>query len=779
MQEVSRHEKAPRTITLRFSDGRERSYDGNYWVFTWSNDDSNFIGQLHSALAALERWLCDLVDAGKDVTTTVDGILRATSSVAVLGVLVNVGKHHLELFKGPLRPLLSLQKMYEWDFHRAKMNGSGFNAIAWAQQGEAVFEMAKRWALAPYRQMKLRALVPQMITSDRNLGEFILAASAQWTSPGTEKEGLEFSVMVAELDYRNYSVEPDPATGQSVVQFAYPKDVTTAIASFGQENARANQALQFPERCRRVLTSDYQLTAQEASAVKTLMAALSGAEQVDLPEDMKRAPLVASAVVLLLRAKAWLAEHPDIAQEAQAVVDAALTEVADDRGGRGPHFLTAPSHLEFVGYYAFEKWVAESSAENDIRLLRVLTGGDDVAVRAIAWEGYAKREQLGGRWWRLLYIALLWSGLKMLAPRHGDDERAGIRWRKWRRWLRSQRLSDGNATASIIDPLAIARRIERLEVIRWRRRWASDGRQFVKGEERRLSGSLETHFLGLVFGWLFRDPADAVIPAQDLTSHRHLVSALWAHQAWWLSGSGEIDRDDYQPIQQLGYNLVDELARLSFESSAEVASGLWQPVFALGPKGHHALGRFFTIWFAQLTDTTDVGEFAKRWRPMIDAVMLNDAWAKNGLWFHAQQIERHALGFGATESFNRPKNAATLLLAARDCYEAWAKRRLLGDEDNLAGFCGFLAAPVGRPLRLDGLRWIVEVIKARPDGDRWYRERTSNAFMSFLDVLVSDHAAELGKDETARQALLDLVAYAVSLQLDAAQTLQERIRRLF
>jgi len=51
--------------------------------------------------------------------------------------------------------------------------------------------------------------------------------------------------------------------------------------------------------------------------------------------------------------------------------------------------------------------------------------------------------------------------------------------------------------------------------------------------------------------------------------------------------------------------------------------------------------------------------------------------------------------------------------------------------------------------------------------------------MEFLDVLVSEHVAELARDGKARQALLDLAALAVSRQLTAALALQERIRRLF
>jgi hypothetical protein len=115
----------------------------------------------------------------------------------------------------------------------------------------------------------------------------------------------------------------------------------------------------------------------------------------------------------------------------------------------------------------------------------------------------------------------------------------------------------------------------------------------------------------------------------------------------------------------------------------------------------------------------------------------------------------------------------------RDLYETWAKRRLTDNEDNLAGFCGFLSTAAGKSLRMDGLRWIDEAMKADTDVGKWYRKETSDAFMSFLDVLVSEHVTELSKDEPARQALLDLVAHAVSLQLTAAQALQERIRRLF
>ncbi|MFK4384672.1 hypothetical protein [Bradyrhizobium sp. USDA 223] len=390
---------------------------------------------------------------------------------------------------------------------------------------------------------------------------------------------------------------------------------------------------------------------------------------------------------------------------------------------------------------------------------------------------YQNRVALGQRWWRLLYLALLWSGLTMLAPRFGDDDGDGIRWQRWRHWLRTRSLSAGNTSVESINPLGIAKRVEGFEYKRWERRYARDGRRFTKEPGRRLSGSLDTHFMQRAFAWLFL--TGSARATGELEDRRRLVSGFWAHQAWWQSGSGKNADDDYQPMHEFGYAVLDELARLVMESPVDAGRALWEPVFALGAKGHYAIGHFLSCWFALLTEGTDPAGFAQRWRPMIEFCVLNKEWSKGRPWYYGQRIERHVLGFGETDRLARLPNGAEVIAAGANLYEAWAANRLSGDEDNLAGVCNFLAAGVGKPLRLQGLRWITETIKANPQTGKWFKDRASNAFMEFLDVLVSEHAAELSKDQEARQALLDLVAHAVSRQLTAAQALQERIRRMF
>ena len=134
------------------NDGTERQFRGRYNAFAWSQANDNFNGQLYSALAALEKWLCGLVDKGADVSGHIDTLMRRADSVAVLGVLINVGKRLPELFGTVLKPLLTVAPFYAWDEGRVRNSDYGFDAMTWIRSGEMVFEMARDWYAAPYRQ---------------------------------------------------------------------------------------------------------------------------------------------------------------------------------------------------------------------------------------------------------------------------------------------------------------------------------------------------------------------------------------------------------------------------------------------------------------------------------------------------------------------------------------------------------------------------------------------------------------------------------------------------
>lgn len=756
------------TVTL--PGGEQRTYRGGARAFCWSQEDSNHTGQLHNALAALERWFFERIDKGEDVSPHLEQLLRKTDSVAILGVLVNVGKYHPVYFAGPLKPLLTLHRLFLWDEGRVR-DRQFFDGMNWSRSGTAIFEMAKAWHLASHRKTALRDTVCRKLVIEPELGEFVRHATESWKPPEDQKASIEFRILVAQLNHRNWRLI-DFAT--QAYEFVCPPSVSEAAEAFQNSNVRALQILSFPDRCRNVLETRQTLTDKDAAGVSALMAAADGGETIDLKDEMKRPTALAAAAVLLLRAEQWLSTRPDVADHAQRLIDAAMAELSDESDSSRHHYSTSPSYLEFVARLVAERWIEESTTATDQATLRVLTDGDDRAIEALIGALYPSRAALGDRWWRFLYLALLHAGLSIVAPRVTDDSSRKLLWARRRRWLVTRSLSTP-ASPRVLDPLGIAKRVERFERRAWRERYARDGSYFQDDPERRLSGGLDTHFLKFAFGWLIAD-IDNDPSAEELPLRRELVSRFWAHEAWHLSGSAEDNGRDFKPMDQWGYHLVGEAARLILASSLELGAELWRPILRLGPRGHYALGAFFTSWFSLCTETTDAAGFKAHWRAMIEFVLSGEAWPEYRNWHYGWQLERQVLGFGATDYLIQMPGCVELIGSMSELYKSWATTRLASDEDGLAGLCAFLDSKAGSSLRRQGLLWISEAMNTSPRTEKWLRDRTGAAFVSFLGTVVTESLTEIAKDESARRALLQLIGHAVGRQLPAALALQERTK---
>lgn len=776
--EVARRQgHAPSPLSIRLSDGTERQFHGRYNAFAWSQANGHANGQLYSALAALEKWLCGFVDQGADVTGYIDFLMRHADSVAVLGVLINVGKRLPELFCTVMKPLLTVAPFYAWDERRVSNSDYSFDGMTWIRSGKMVFELARDWYATPYRHKNLIVIVSELCRQDHALGDFVNAAAAQWTLPDGDKERIELQIRVAQLDYRNYGFTPAAETGEEQAEFTYPVGLAAAINGFRQSKGRAREILDFPENCRRFVAAPAPLPVEQITAIAGLMTAADGGEDVELEEEIVRPARVAAAVVLLLGAKEWLAANEAVRSRAQAIVTVAMEDTALEKDRSHFRYAMVPSYLEFIAYLVFHEWLTAPSADTDDALMRVLTSGDDRGARVIASMAYVHRTELGDRWWRLLYLALLWSGLTILKPRTSREEESDQRrWLRRARWLLTRRVSGPRCTVDDIRPLDVAKRVEEFEARQSEEEYRRQGRTFKRDRSRRMSGALDTHFLEITFAWLLIDkdlPADVT----ELEQRRRLLKVFWAHKAWRLVGSESESTRDYEPMGQFGYNLVGAIAAMVLVTDANAASLLWQPIFDIGPKGHYAIGHFFSCFFSNLTERTDPVAFVARWRPMIGSVMAGWGW-EGGPWYHQQSLERQALCFSHPDALARPAALPRLVESVRDLYRAWAEKRLPGDEDNLAAFCNFLSTQTGVPLRLEGLVWIANSLRDDPGARDWYRDRTSAAFVELLSTVITEDGTVMVAASQTRQALIDLTGLAVSRQLPAALTIQDRLKGL-
>lgn len=90
----------------------------------------------------------------------------------------------------------------------------------------------------------------------------------------------------------------------------------------------------------------------------------------------------------------------------------------------------------------------------------------------------------------------------------------------------------------------------------------------------------------------------------------------------------------------------------------------------------------------------------------------------------------------------------------------------------------FLTTTFGASLRLDGLRWIAAMLKAKDPSNHWYREGTGNALVELVAAALSSDAQVLSKDAEARHALVEVAAALTAKDIPAALALQERIKLL-
>jgi hypothetical protein len=759
---------APPSVSLVLSDDAEHQFLGGARVFAWSETNASHAGQLHSALAALERYLTLKIDAGLDVEPQLERILLTGNSVGLLGVLTNVGKYEPELFRGVLQPLVTDSRIYHWDDERIATLQFTFPAPHWARQGEMIFNMAREWHHAPYRHKSLREVVAELARSDAEFASFVNKATAKWQAPSDEKGALELRILAAQLDSRNYRATPEG------IEFVCPPELAREIEAFQNANLPARQILHIPEWCRRFLNSGASLNDASAEALSAMLDTIDA--EADLNEEFKTRARVAVASTLLARGSAWLDTHVAVRDRSWAIIHAVLSDIPTTMEEVRASRLERAGVLEFAAYAVFRWWMETGTAEAQAAVLKVVTSGDKVGVATLFHLAHARRLELGEKWWRLLYLGLLWSALSMLTPRFGYQADEGARWIRWLNWLRNRRLDGIAAMRAQIEPVEIAKRLERLEKVRWRREFRR--RDALRGPppDRRRTAGLNWDFLEAAFGWLWWE-GEKPNPVWDdeatFQELRQIILSLWAFEAWLNHRPRAGHKDDPVP-NQLAYSVIQTIAKMMVKASGPVAQELWEPVLKLGAAGHYSVGHFISCWFFE-TARLDAAEFAARWRPMIEYALNAPEWGRGQPWYYGQSLLRQILGFGSEAFLDRNPAFQGIVRGMAHHYERWAREHLAREEDNVTGLCLFLASSTGHSLRMKGLGWLQQAVTAKP----WYRSAMGNALLEFLNVTLTQDAQELRSDTAARDAFLALVALLVSKQVPAALTLQERARSAF
>ena len=758
----------PSGITLQFEDGSEKAFPGRWQVFGWPQTNSMRNGNLFCALDALERWLTFQLDAGEDITAIVERLLREGNSAALVSVLLNVAKYRPSLLTGALAPLLTFPNLFYWDSVRVERLAHNFVGLNWLQGGQVVFDLARDWTLAPHRQKKFLDVVVELLLANDEVARRLKALVSTWTLPEDPKEALEFKLFFAALDSANYRPTADPETGVEVTSFVCPDDLSLEVQSWHSEEAQPLTYLLMPDRCEQRLQSGQTLTDEEAVYLYGLIKTCEADTEDD--EAKESTCRLAAAATLIVLGGAWLAKTPEALTHSLTVIRAAISGIPSTSCEiRDRRMRSMRDELKFAAHAVMHLWLAgDAGREWEADVLRLLTSGDTRALGVIVGIASANRDQLGPAWWRLLQAGVLWSGLILLPPHHGDDEVAERAWSGWLARLRRFPLRNKDANLDSLDFKRVAAGCGRLEFYRKMRLYTSGERTWRGKPQRRPGVSLDGHVLEVVFGWLMYGAGTG-----DRSSDTRLALRIWDYDASRAKARAKTDRDgEYdQPTQ----NILPKIAALSLAAPENEDRAVWEPVLVHGPAAHYALEDFISGLYLRLADGDDTAAFERVWRAVAEYGLAAD-WSKPGLWFYGEWLICDLLGFGNEDSLARLAPGGALRM--KDVYERWAQSHLGRHEECVTRFSRFLTTTFGGPLRLDGLRWIAAVLKANNPSSHWYRERTGNALVELVTAALGSDPHALSKDAKARQALVEVAAALAAKNIPGALTLQERMKLL-
>lgn len=600
-------------VTLQFADGSEKTFLGWWQVFGWpQSNDSMRNGNLFCALDALERGLTLRLDAGEDITAEIERILREGNSAALVSVLLNIAKYRPSLLTGPLSALLTFPNLFYWDSVRVKQVGYNFIGWSWLNGGQAMFDFARDWTLAPHRQKKFLDVVVELLLADGEVARRLQALLPTWALPEDPKEALEFKLLFAALDRANYRTGTDPATGEETQGLVYPEELRLEIQSWQTDSAPTLNYLLVPNQCEQRLRGGQPLADDEAAYLFNLLQEC-GAGAGGEDGDAKSRCRFAAAGTLVALGGACLSQNPEAQKHALEVVRAGVAVIASTGEEiRRQRVGSLRDELKFVAYAVMHLWLANGDGvqEWETAVLRLLTSGDTSAAAVVVNVAHANRGELGAAWWRLLRAGLFWSGLILLAPHHGDGDDAERVWRVWLARLRRFPLRGLNATPDDLDFKRVVAGRERLNFQRGMRLYNAGSQTWRRKPERERGGSLDGHFLEVLFNWLIEGDGTG-----DRDLDARLALRIWDYDATRAKACKKKEYGEYDlPSQNLGYGILLKLGALSIVAPEGEERAVWEPVLSHGPAVHYALQHFIRGLFLRLGKGEDSVAFERVWR---------------------------------------------------------------------------------------------------------------------------------------------------------------------
>ena len=429
---------------------------GNARVYGWSAGLGRPPYAIASALMALEQYFYERLDRTEQVDAEVAAVLARCGSVALLGVLSDVGKRQPQLFEGPLRSLLSAPELFLWESSK-RANGRGHLLIGALEQGEWFAKLANRFHSQDHRKLDLRQLAVSLAFQNPSMREYFDSVRAVWQGTPSSGHLAEMKEQMSQaLDVASYEVREDLMHGKVWVNPA-------ALRS-QEERADERKALEdhmeataFPMECRAILDERRKLNDDVIRELwETWSRIRERAATHDQSTDSETPPVVSNYADAIAGGVAVFVSHPDWCDSELTRwrdLEHALRSVLDSPPT--PRFFdgedgVSTSTYDCFGAEAVAMLWARSPRNNEWRrrTSAAVLSRRYVAVAALFTRCAEARHILGDDFGRLRRLAIEWSHVRRrfelvrLVPREAiklDDKEFESAVQEMRGWMEHRR----------------------------------------------------------------------------------------------------------------------------------------------------------------------------------------------------------------------------------------------------------------------------------------------------------------------------------------------------
>ncbi|MDP1826606.1 MAG: hypothetical protein Q8L48_25270 [Archangium sp.] len=758
-EEVDRRMAEPPRLVVLLDDGGTRAFFGDESTYCWSAGLGSPPDAVEAALMALEQYLYLRLDDGKDIAEEVTAIFARCESVALLGVLCDVGKRQRALFEGPLKPLLSAAEPYVWEItkrvqgHRPLMMGPFNNS-------EFFINLARRFHGLEHRNFDLRHIAQSLLFEQPAMRAYFDGAREAWSAQPALSERISESQqqLAVMLNFKNYERRNDPKLGQVLVNVEALRQQEALV---DERQAADDQMviMTFPMRCRTILDEGKVLTGEQLAGLWAQWERIRELAQGGpaLPSGEERfgteyADAIAGGVAVFLWHADWCA------------LDAArrplLTEAVRE-------FLAKPpERREFDNDHSVSTWTSDCFATDAVALLWLEDPADQEWRRAIAGAAFSQRYVAT----RLLFDRCA-GARRTLAEDFSRLRRLALEWAFLR--VRVDLLRRVPREALSLDQDSL----ERLQ------------RNLTHWEVEKIEAFVSASSLGMPRAWTDCDDPDRFrevdalrrrpdpppldlrvircahewLPLPDQAQderEREEVIHFWRSALRLVVARPAADlrrRESQYPHEEERWVLERVGALVLQLRASEQAELLWQPVIDLHSEGNDWPEAFaYSLHRHALTAQQTPSTYPSLVRSMVQSAFVDvegkRRWASHeGVWDALLGVD------GWSTAMWEPRHLATVS-AMQDVFRLWMEKVPIHGR-RLAGFATWLARPVGLPLRFAAMTWLLGLVRVEKRREPRDVDEAEDPVANLLNVVWAEQEATLRADVEAFQAFRALLGW--------------------